>query len=444
MINETLNNKKEKLNEYLNSHFGFDRRLLNITDSLEEELKNEFDELDVLSEYHQARVLNAFRNIGISDNHFAWNTGYGYDDAGRDAVERVFAKVFSAEKALVRTNIVNGTHAISLALLGLLKRGDKLIYCTGTPYDTLQSVIGHKDTDKTEESYQGTLKDLGVEYDEVELLPNGDIDLESLRAKIEPNVKMVAIQRSKGYSFRNSITVNQIETTAKLIHDIDPNIIVMIDNCYCEFIEEKEPLEVGADIICGSLIKNPGGGLALSGGFLCGKEELIDQVAFRLTCPGIGSECGLTFGQNRAVLQGLFQASKVTSGAVKGAILCGALFEKLGFNVYPAAGSHRCDIIQAVELGSPEAVKAFCKGIQAASPIDSNVTPVPAPMPGYDDEVIMAAGTFVQGASIELSADGPLREPYAVYFQGGLTYEHSKIGVLNAAQQLINEGLIQL
>ena len=436
-MNNTINN-------YLNKAFGFDEKLLELAERIEGELAPSFAEIDNLAMYHQARVLKAFQDANISDNHFAWNTGYGYDDAGRDAVERVFANVFSGEKALVRTNIVNGTHAISLALLGLLRRGDKLIYCTGTPYDTLQSVIGYSSADNSSDINQGTLKDLGVEYEEIELLSDGSIDLDTLREKLTPNVKMVAIQRSKGYSFRNSITVNQIENVSNLVHDINPDIILMIDNCYCEFIQEKEPLEAGADIICGSLIKNPGGGLALSGGFLCGKEKLIDQISYRLTCPGIGSECGLTFGQNRTILQGLFQAPRVTAGAVKGAIFCGKLFENLGFKVFPNDDSPRCDIIQAVELSEPEAVKTFCKGIQAASPIDARITPVPAPMPGYDDEVIMAAGTFVQGSSIELSADGPLRAPYAVYFQGGLTYEHSKIGVLNAAQHLINDGFIQL
>lgn len=447
---------KEELNSYYTQAFGIDLRLLNIANEIQDRLKDRFNEVDTISAFHQGKVLKAFQEIGISDNHFSWNTGYGYDDIGREAVERVFAKVFGAEKALVRPNIVNGTHAISLALLGILKRGDKVIYCTGAPYDTLQSVTGYKnssDTDKTNSSTDdkdniniGTLKDLGVQYEEIDLLEDGNIDLEKLEKSITPDVKMVAIQRSKGYSWRNSITVNQIREVADLVHDIDSHICIMVDNCYCEFVEADEPIEAGADIICGSLIKNPGGGLALSGGYLCGRTDLIDMASYRLTCPGIGAECGLTFGQNRNVLQGLFLAPSITAGAVKGAIFCGNFFDEIGFDVSPDDNfnSIRADIIQAVEVGSIEAVKAFCLGIQKAAPIDSKVTPVPAPMPGYDDDIIMAAGTFVQGSSIELSADGPLREPYTVYFQGGLTFEHSKLGTLMAAQEMLNAGIFTL
>lgn len=452
------------INKYLKESFGIEDRLLDLLWEKENELRDVFDEIDNRSFLHQARVLKAFQESNVSDMHFGWNTGYGYDDPGREAVERVFAKVFCGEKALVRPNIVNGTHAISLALLGLLKRGDKIIYATGAPYDTLQSVTGYKSSgDKSsssedhsgstnlaadyEENYTGTLRDLGVEYQEIELLPDGRIDLDSLREALDDKVKMVAIQRSKGYSLRNSIIANQIKDVADIVHEYSGHITIMVDNCYCEFIEEDEPLSLGADVICGSLIKNPGGGLALTGGYICGKEALIDQISYRLTCPGIGSECGLTFGQNRSVLEGLFQAPRVTTGALKGAILCAAIFDSLGFEVYPNYSndpdllSNRCDIIQAVKLNTPEKLEAFCQGIQSAAPIDSHVTPVPAPMPGYDDEVIMAAGAFVQGSSIELSADGPLREPYVAYFQGGLTYEHSKIGVLKAAQSVINHGL---
>ena len=428
------------LKQYLESEFNIGNKLLELSQEIEEELKSSYSSIDSVSELHQARVLKAFQDCNISDVHFNWNTGYGYDDLGRDAVEKVFARVFSGEKALVRPNIVNGTHAIALALLGLLKNGDKVIYCTGTPYDTLLSVIGYEDSEKANKNNSGTLKDLGVLYEAIPLNEDGSIDLDKLRDSLDDSVKMVAIQRSKGYSFRKSISSKEINLVSNVVKEFNPNIIIMVDNCYCEFVEEVEPLSVGADIICGSLIKNPGGGLALSGGYLCGKSDLIEATSYRLTSPGIGGECGLTFGQNRSVLQGLFQSPRVTAGALKGAIFCGELFKKLGFNIYPETDENRIDIIQAVELKSPEAVSAFCEGIQSASPIDSNVKPVPSPMPGYSDEIIMAAGTFVQGSSIELSADGPLREPYAVYFQGGLTYEHSKIGSLKAAQELINRG----
>ncbi len=436
------------MNDYISKEFGINRDLLGLAEEIECELTSDFSYVESRTFYHQAKVLKAFQNSNVSDIHFAWNTGYGYDDSGRDAVERVFADVFGGEKALVRPNIVNGTHAISLALLGLLKRGDKLIYCTGAPYDTLQSVTGYYSSEKpSDESYTGTLKDLGIKYQEVELLPDGRIDLDALKDALDDSVKMVAIQRSKGYKLRNSISSKQISEVSDLVHGFGRHITIMVDNCYCEFVDEEEPLDAGADIICGSLIKNPGGGLALSGGYLCGKADLIDLISYRLTCPGIGGECGLTFGQNRAVLEGLFQAPRVTAGALKGAVLCSKVFDRLGFEVFPHASSDikdRSDIIQAVKLNTPEALMEFCRGIQAAAPIDSHVTPVPAPMPGYDDDIIMAAGAFVQGSSIELSADGPLREPYVAYFQGGLTYEHSKIGVLMAAQYLINAGLVRL
>lgn len=436
-----MNNSRFK--NFMTESFGINSKLLDLSSEVETLLIPTFSERDEIAEYHQAKVLKAFQDSNVSDIHFSWNTGYGYDDLGRETVEKVFARAFNAESALVRPNIVNGTHAISLALLGLLRQGDKVIYATGKPYDTLQSVIGYEHPSNQD---NGTLKDLGVLYEEISLKEGDIIDLDKLASAIDQNVKMVAIQRSKGYSFHNSIMVNQIREVADFVHSIRDDIIVMVDNCYCEFVEFDDPISAGADVVCGSLIKNPGGGLALSGGYVVGKSELIDRISYRLTCPGIGGECGLTFGQNRAVLQGLFQAPRVTAGAVKGAILCGHLFHKLGFEVSPSPDiDHmRCDIIQGVKLGSPEAVQAFCEGIQKAAPVESNVTPVPAPMPGYDDMVIMAAGTFVQGASIELSADGPLRAPYNVYFQGGLTYEHSKIGVLMAAQKLIEAGIIDL
>lgn len=422
--------------------FGIEDALVIIAKEVEGEIRPLFEDIEDNSLYHQGNVLKAFQETGISDIHFGWNTGYGYDDIGREAVERVFAKVFKGEKALVRPNIVNGTHAISLALMGLLKPGDKLIYSTGTPYDSLHSVIDY-------------LKEQGIEYMEVPLLPDDTIDITTLSSCLDNKVSMIAIQRSKGYSWRNSITVNQIQKVKNLVEESGLHITIMVDNCYCEFVEPLEPIEAGADIICGSLIKNPGGGLALTGGYLVGNEDLIEKTSFRLTCPGIGAECGLTFGQNRSILQGLFIAPSITANALKGAVFCGQFFHKLGYEVCPNSfhGSkphrssnilHRTDIIQAVKLGSPKAVEAFCKGIQASSPVDSNVTPVAAPMPGYSDEIIMAAGTFVQGSSIELSCDGPLREPYIVYFQGGLTYNHAKLGAMQAAQHLVNAGILNI
>jgi len=436
---------KQEYKDYIKNSFQINENIIDLVLKAEDSLRNRFKDADDTLGLHQARVLRAFQDANISDLHFGWNTGYGYDDPGRDAVERVFANVFDAEKALVRPNIVNGTHAISLALLGLLRRGDKLIYCTGAPYDTLQSVIGYHGQDINDNN-SGTLKNMEIEYEEIPLLRDDSIDISSLESKLSPEVKMVAIQRSKGYDWRNSITVNQIAEAVNTVHNYNPNIVIMVDNCYCEFVEPDSLIKAGVDIVCGSLIKNPGGGLALTGGYICGKESLIDRISYRLTCPGIGAECGLTFGLNRGVLQGLFQAPRVTCDALKGAILCGKVFKLLGFEVSPDSDDlfPRADIIQGIKLGSPEGIKAFCEGIQAAAPVDSNVKPVPAPMPGYEDDVIMAAGTFVQGSSIELSADGPLREPYAAYYQGGLTYDHAKIGIMIAVQSLLDKGIINI
>ena len=322
--------------------------------------------------------------------------------------------------------------------MGCLRPGDELIYCSGGPYDTLEEVIGIRGEG------MGSLKEYGITYKQVELLPDGSIDLETLGKTISEKTKMVSIQRATGYSWRNSITVNQIAETAEFVHRINPEIICMTDNCYGEFLDIKEPTDVGIDVMAGSLIKNPGGRLALTGGYVCGRRDLIEKISYRMTCPGIGGECGLTFGQTRAILQGLFMAPKVVNGAVKGAMLCGKAYEMLGFDIRPGVNDDRSDIIQSVKLGSPEAVVAFCEGIQAAAPIDSHVTPVPWAMPGYESDVVMAAGAFVQGSSIELSADAPIREPYIVYFQGGLTYEHSKFGVLKSMNQLYKKGLINI
>lgn len=413
-------------------------KVLDLISQAEEEIKSEFDVLDDIMAYNQYKVLTAFQKNRISDTHFSWNTGYGYDDAGREALEKVYADIFKTEAALVRPIIVNGTHALTLTLTGILRPGDELIYCTGAPYDTLEEVIGIRGEGK------GSLKEFGVTYQQIELTPEGDIDLDALKAAISPKTRMITVQRATGYGWRKAITIEQIQEWASFVHGINPDIICMVDNCYGEFLDTKEPTEVGADVLAGSLIKNPGGGLALTGGYIAGRQDLIDNISYRMTSPGIGGECGLTFGQTRTMFQGLFIAPKTVNGAVKGAALCAKTFEKLGYDVCPKAEDKRSDIIEAVKLGSPEAVVAFCEGIQAAAPIDAYVKPIPWDMPGYDDQVVMAAGAFVQGSSIELSADAPIRPPYIVYFQGGLTYEHSKFGVIKALQTLYEQNLIAI
>lgn len=417
--------------------FQINPRVLALVKESEEEISETFKSLDDITEYNQYKVLSALQENKISDMHFAWNTGYGYDDPGRDAVERVYSRIFGTESALVRPTIVNGTHALAITIMGVLRPGDELLYCTGGPYDTLEEVIGIRGEG------MGSLKEYGITYKQVELLPDGSIDLDTLKNTISEKTKMVSIQRATGYDWRKSITVNQIAEVTKMIHQIRPDIVCMADNCYGEFLDIKEPTNVGVDIMAGSLIKNPGGGLALTGGYVCGRGDLVEKVSYRMTCPGIGAECGLTFGQTRSILQGLFMAPKVVNGAVKGALLCAKVYEKLGFPVCPGVNDTRSDIIQAIQLGSAEAVVAFCEGIQAAAPIDSHVTPVPWAMPGYESDVVMAAGAFVQGSSIELSADAPIREPYNVYFQGGLTYEHSKFGVIKSLNQLFKKGLLK-
>lgn len=422
----------------LTEKFNISEEIVSLIEKSEEAVFGLFSELDDIMAYNQYKVLDAFQNNAIRDMHFSWNTGYGYDDPGRDAIERVYADIFHTEASLVRPIIVNGTHALTLTLMGILRPGDELIYCTGAPYDTLEEVIGIRGEGK------GSLKEYGVTYKQVELTADGRIDLEALGKAISPATRMIAVQRATGYGWRKAISIEEIEEWVKFVKRIDPSIICMTDNCYGEFLHTKEPTDVGVDVIAGSLIKNPGGGLALTGGYIAGRQNLIDLISYRMTSPGIGGECGLMFGQTRTMLQGLFIAPKTVNGAVKGAILCAKAFELLGYDVCPKPEDVRSDIIQAVKLGSPEGVIAFCKGIQAAAPVDAHVSPEPWAMPGYDDPVIMAAGAFVQGSSIELSADAPIREPYVVYFQGGLTYEHSKFGVIKALQELYDKKLISL
>ena len=410
----------------------------NFVKSAEAEIQHKFQELDDIMAYNQYKILSALQENKLSDMHFGWNTGYGYDDPGRDAIERIYADIFHTDSALVRPTIVNGTHALAITLLGVLRPGDELIYCTGRPYDTLEEVIGLRG------SGNGSLRDYGISYKQVDLLPDGSIDLGGIKKAVSEKTRMVTVQRATGYGWRKAITIEQIEEWARFVSGLSPHIVKMVDNCYGEFLDIKEPTDAGADVIAGSLIKNPGGGLALTGGYVAGRGDLIDKIQYRMTCPGIGGECGLTFGQTRTMLQGLFQAPKVVNGAVKGAVLCGKVYEKLGFQVCPSAEDVRSDIIQAVKLNTPEALEIFCQAIQAAAPVDSHVVPVPWDMPGYESQVVMAAGAFVQGSSIELSADAPMREPYCVYFQGGLTYEHSKFGVIKSADALLKKGLITI
>ena len=425
----------ELTNRYLIENMGISENVLKFVAESESALSHRFRQLDELMEYNQYKVLDAFQKNNVRDLHFSWKTGYGYDDPGRDALESVYADVFGTEAALVRPIIVNGTHALTLTLAGILRPGDEMIYCTGAPYDTLEEVIGIRGEGK------GSLKEYGISYKQVELTADGQIDFDALEKTIGPSTRMVCLQRATGYGWRKAMTIEQIEEWVAFVKKIDPQIICMTDNCYGEFLHDKEPTDVGVDVMAGSLIKNPGGGLALSGGYIAGREDLIEKVSYRMTSPGIGGECGLTFGQTRSMMMGLFLAPKTVNGAVKGAVLCADVFGRLGYDVCPSPNEARSDIIQAVKLGSAEGVIAFCQGIQAAAPVESNVTPQPWDMPGYGDQVIMAAGAFIQGSSIELSADAPIREPYAVYFQGGLTYEHSKFGVIKALQAMKDAGL---
>lgn len=428
-----------KYNDYLKEEFGIDEKVLAAVERAEDQLAERFKEIDDICAVCQMKVLKAFQDNHINATHFDWSTGYGYDDPGRAAVEKVYASVFRTEAALVRPNIVNGTHAIATTLFGILKPGDELLEASGAPYDTLETVIG-----KYSKEFEGTIKDYGILYNEVPLGPDMDVDLDAIRAAINDRTRVVAMQRSTGYDWRPAISLDSIKAVTEMVHSIDPSIIVMLDNCYGEFVDTVEPTEFGVDVMAGSLIKNPGGGIALSGGYIVGREDLIEKISYRLTCPGIGAECGLTYGQNRHVMQGLFLAPKVVSAAVKGAMLAGVVYDSLGFEVMPRAMAPRSDIIQAIKFLDPDRTVAFCQAIQSASPVDSYVSPMPWDMPGYQDQVVMAAGAFVQGSSIELSADAPLREPYIAYFQGGLTYEHSRYGIIKSLDTLHRQGLIGL
>ena len=402
-----------------------------------DKLADRFAAVDKVAEYNQAKVLAAMQKNRVSAACFVPSTGYGYDDTGRDCLERVYADVFHTEAALVRPQITCGTHALTVALSANLLPGDELLSPVGMPYDTLQEVIGIRES-------PCSLKEYGVSYRQVDLLPDGGFDLEGIRRAINEKTKLVTIQRSKGYATRPTFSVDRIGKLIEFLKSIKSDLVCMVDNCYGEFVETIEPSDVGADLVVGSLIKNPGGGLATSGGYICGKADLVERCAYRLSAPGLGQEVGANFGVMKDFYQGFFLAPTVVAGAEKGAIFAANLYEPLGFRCVPNASESRHDIIQAVELGSEAGMIAFCQGIQAAAPVDSYATPMPWDMPGYNDQVIMAAGAFVQGSSIELSADGPIRAPFAVYFQGGLTWYHAKLGILMSLQKMIDGGLVSL
>ena len=410
----------------------FSKKLLDLKKDVLLKAEEKFQLADEISEINTLKVLQAMRQLKISDAHFKPSTGYAYGDISREKLDELYAKIFKAERALVRTQFVSGTHALATVLFGILRPNDELVSLTGEPYDTMQTVIGHAHESK------GSLKEFGINYRELPLI-NGKVDIDGIKNIISPNTKVALIQRSRGYSMRNPLSIDDIETICAEVKKVNPDCATFIDNCYGEFVEIQEPTEVGADIIAGSLIKNIGGGLAPTGGYIVGRKDLVELTSYRLTAPGMGDELGASLGDPRLLYQGLFLAPHVTAQAIKGAVFAAGLFTKLGYNTHPLLEDKRGDIIQAVELKTPENLIKFCRAIQSYSPVDSFAAPEPWDMPGYEDQVIMAAGTFVQGASIELSADGPIRSPYNVYLQGGLTFEHAKLAILVAAQSLISE-----
>lgn len=420
-------------------YFKIDPALEELSRKAEERIASRFREIEDVQRYNQQKMQAAFSQAGVSESHFAASTGYGYGDRGRDVLDQVYACAFGGEDALVRWNFVSGTHALAVALFGVLRPGDKMLCVTGTPYDTIQGVIGIPGREEP-----GCLKEFGVSYEEVDLLPDGTPDYSAMEEKISSAYKMIYIQRSRGYSLRPSLLVKDIERIAEIARRRAPNAIIMVDNCYGEFIERDEPLSHGADLMAGSLIKNPGGGIAPTGGYIAGRKDLVELCAYRLTTPGTGRELGCTLGHSRELFLGAFHAPHVAGEALKTAVFASALFASLGYGVTPEPEEPRGDIIQAIKLEKPEALIAFCRGVQKGAPVDSFVVPEPAPMPGYDSEVIMAAGAFTLGSSIEFSADGPLREPYAVWMQGGLNYHSGQLGVLLAAQEMLDSGLLKL
>lgn len=425
-----------EMTEKLYREIGISPEVYAFGQKIEGELAGRFEQIDQMAELNQLKVISAMQKARVNAECFHYASGYGYNDFGRDTLEEVYANVFHTEDALVRPQITCGTHALALTLSANLRPGDELLSIAGKPYDTLEEVIGIRPS-------KGSLAEYGVTYRQVDLKEDGSFDYPAIAEAINEKTKLVTIQRSKGYQTRPSFSVKQIGEAIAFVKEQKPGLICMVDNCYGEFVEEREPSDVGADLVVGSLIKNPGGGLAPIGGYVAGKKELIEQCAYRLTAPGLGKEVGASLGVMQSFYQGLFLAPTVTAGALKGAVFAANIYERLGFAVVPSGSEERHDIIQAVTLGSAEGVIAFCRGIQAAAPVDSYVTPEPWAMPGYDSDVIMAAGAFVQGSSIELSADGPIKEPYAVYFQGGLTWEHAKLGILMSLQKLYEAGIVK-
>ena len=422
-------------NKFIKDNFGISDKTLKLVSEAEESIKEQFKHIENICEINQLRVMKAFADNRVSDSHFVATTGYGYDDLGRDTLDRVYADIMGAEDALVRHNFISGTHTISTALFAVLRPNDILVSITGKPYDTLEEVIGIQG-----EAGNGSLKDFGVKYVQIDLKHDGTPDLEQIKFTLtHMNVKAITIQRSKGYGWRPTYSAKDIGALIEFVKEISPETICIVDNCYGEFGETEEPTAYGADLIAGSLIKNPGGGLAPTGGYIAGKQKYVELCAYRLTSVGIGKEAGASLGFNRQMYQGLFMAPHVVSQALKAAVLCSAVFEKLGFEVDPKPNEIRHDIIQSIKFGDPDKVTAFCQGIQKGAPVDSFVTPEPWDMPGYSSQVIMAAGAFVQGASIELSADAPIKPPYIAYMQGGLTYESAKLGIMVAADKMLRK-----
>jgi len=407
-----------------------------LVQQIEQQIAAEHKKIDEMIDTNQFRVLQSFQKHKVSDSHFIPSTGYGYDDIGRDTLEKIYADVFGGEAGLVRQQIISGTHAISIALFGILRPGDELLYMTGKPYDTLEEIVGIRG------SGNGSLKEFGISYDSVDLTADGEIDWQNVEKAIKPNTKMIGIQRSKGYATRPSFTTAEIGEMVRSVKEIKPDVVVFVDNCYGEFVEAQEPCHVGADLMAGSLIKNPGGGLAKTGGYLVGKTELVEACSYRMTSPGIGAEAGASLYTLQEMYQGFFMAPHIVGQALKGAVFTAAILERCGMNSQPKWNAERTDLIQSVQFDDRDKMVAFCQAIQFASPINSHVTPYPSYMPGYEDDVIMAAGTFIQGASIELTADGPTRPPYVAYVQGGLTYSHVKMAICLALDRLVEKGMV--
>lgn len=421
------------------NYFKFDKKLEEYSVLAEKKASERFKEIDEITEYNQTKVLNAFIKNKVSETHLGTSTGYGYGDIGRDTLDRVFADCMGAEDAIVRHSFASGTHTLTVALFGILRPGDKVLVLTGRPYDTIIGVFGF------EGHTDGSLADFGVEYHEVDLLPDGTPDINAIRSELSwGNYKMAYIQRSRGYSLRPSLTIEKIEELCAAVREVSPQTVIMVDNCYGEFVQTKEPTQAGADLIAGSLIKNAGGGIAPTGGYIAGKKEYVEMCAGRMTAPGVGREVGASLGHNRELYMGIFSAPHVTGEALKTAVFASALLELLGYKVSPTADETRADIIQTVVLNTPEALISFCRGMQSGAPVDSFVRPEPSPMPGYDDDVIMAAGAFTLGSSIELSADAPLRKPYAAWMQGGLNYHSAKTGILLAVQSMMNDNALKI